>query len=79
MTIPFEPDRGSRQNVLVWQSEVDSVVYNGQVSEWFSDRSWTKMSVGAHAGVMAPARERTVRFGWGYRELRGWLSSFGGK
>src|SRR5688572_29315260 len=37
MTIPFEPDRGSRQNVVVWQSEVDGLVYNGQISEWFSD------------------------------------------
>ena len=37
MTIPFEPDRGSRQNVVVWQSEVAGLVYNGRVSEWFSD------------------------------------------
>ena len=37
LSVPFEPDRGSRQNVVVWQSEVESVVYNGQVSEWFSD------------------------------------------
>lgn len=37
MSIPFEPDRGSHQNVIVWQSEVASIVYNGQVSEWFSD------------------------------------------
>jgi len=37
LSVPFEPDRGSRQNVVVWQSEVESVVYNGEVSEWFSD------------------------------------------
>ena len=37
LSVPFEPDRGSRQNVVVWQSEVESVVYNGQFSEWFSD------------------------------------------
>lgn len=35
--IPFEPDRGSRQRVTVWQSEVEAEVYNGIVSEWFSD------------------------------------------
>lgn len=37
INIPFEPDRGSRQNVTVWQSDVAGVVYNGEVSEWFSD------------------------------------------
>jgi uncharacterized protein YcbX len=37
IAIPFEPDRGSRQNVVVWQSEVEGVAYNGPVSEWFSD------------------------------------------
>ena len=37
LNIPFEPDRGSRQNVTVWQSEVQGLVYNGIVSEWFSD------------------------------------------
>ncbi len=37
LAIPFEPDRGSRQNVIVWQSEVAGDVYNGAVSEWFSD------------------------------------------
>jgi uncharacterized protein YcbX len=37
MSVPFEPDRGSYQNVIVWQSEVNGLVYNGQVSEWFSD------------------------------------------
>lgn len=37
INIPFEPDRGSRQNVNVWQSDVAGVVYNGEVSEWFSD------------------------------------------
>ena len=37
LSVPFEPDRGSRQNVVVWQSEVDGLVYNGEVSEWFSD------------------------------------------
>lgn len=37
MRIPFEPDKGHRQNVTVWQSEVAGLVYNGEVSEWFSD------------------------------------------
>lgn len=37
MAIPLEPDRGSRQNVTVWQSEVAAEVYVGEVSEWFSD------------------------------------------
>lgn len=35
--IPFEPDRGHRQDVIVWRSEVAGLVYNGEVSEWFSD------------------------------------------
>jgi uncharacterized protein YcbX len=37
LTIPFEPDRATRQNVVVWQSEVAGEVYTGEVSEWFSD------------------------------------------
>jgi uncharacterized protein YcbX len=35
--IPFEPDKGHRQDVVVWKSEVVGLVYNGEVSEWFSD------------------------------------------
>lgn len=37
INIPFEPDRGSHQNVTVWHSDVGGLVYNGEVSEWFSD------------------------------------------
>jgi uncharacterized protein YcbX len=37
MRIPFDPDKGRRQNVTVWQSNVQGLVYNGEVSEWFSD------------------------------------------
>ncbi|MGQ0543485.1 MAG: MOSC domain-containing protein [Blastocatellia bacterium] len=37
LTIPFEPDQGSFQNVTVWQSEVAGEVYVGEASEWFSD------------------------------------------
>lgn len=37
MSIPSEPDAGTRQNVTVWQSEVAGEVYDGIVSEWFSD------------------------------------------
>ncbi len=37
LTIPFEPDRATRQNVVGWQSEVAGEVYTGEVSEWFSD------------------------------------------
>jgi uncharacterized protein YcbX len=37
MLVPFEPDKGHRQDVVVWQSEVAGLVYNGEVSEWFSD------------------------------------------
>ena len=37
MNIPFEPDRGHRQEVTVWHSNVPGLVYNGEVSEWFSD------------------------------------------
>jgi uncharacterized protein YcbX len=37
LEVPFEPDRGERQTVTVWQSSVAGVVYTGEVSEWFSD------------------------------------------
>src|SRR6187549_897779 len=37
MVVPFEPDKGHRQDVIVWHSEVSGLVYNGEVSEWFSD------------------------------------------
>ena len=37
LNIPFEPDRATRQKVVVWQSEVAGEVYDGEVSEWFSD------------------------------------------
>lgn len=35
--IPFEPDRGERKPVTIWQSLCDGLVYYGPVSEWFSD------------------------------------------
>lgn len=35
--IPFEPDRGERQRVTIWNSVCDAEVYRGAVSEWFSD------------------------------------------
>jgi uncharacterized protein YcbX len=37
VNIPHEPDRGERQSVVVWQSDVDALAYRGIVSEWFSD------------------------------------------
>lgn len=37
LNIPFEPDRGHGQDVTVWHSNVAGLVYNGEVSEWFSD------------------------------------------
>ncbi len=37
MTIPFEPDRGERGRVTVWQSVCDAEIYHGEISEWFSD------------------------------------------
>ncbi|MGH9949800.1 MAG: MOSC domain-containing protein, partial [Pyrinomonadaceae bacterium] len=37
LAIPFEPDRGMRRKVVVWQSEVAAEVYNGAICEWFSD------------------------------------------
>jgi uncharacterized protein len=37
MRVPFEPDKGHRQNVVVWRSQIAGLVYNGEVSEWFSD------------------------------------------
>lgn len=40
--IPFEPDRGERQMVTVWQSLCEGLVYKGVVNEWFSDVLKTK-------------------------------------
>jgi uncharacterized protein YcbX len=37
MNIPFEPDQGERQQVTIWQSVCNGLIYNGAVSEWFSD------------------------------------------
>jgi len=42
LDIPFKPDRGHRQRVTVWQSVCEGLVYNGEVSEWFSDAIGTK-------------------------------------
>jgi uncharacterized protein YcbX len=35
--IPFEADSGERRQVTIWQSICEGLVYNGEVSEWFSD------------------------------------------
>ncbi len=37
LRIPTEPDRGERQNVVVWQSTVAGEVYIGEIGEWFSE------------------------------------------
>ncbi|HRI03695.1 MAG TPA: MOSC domain-containing protein [Pyrinomonadaceae bacterium] len=37
MNVPFEPDMGERGRVTVWNSVCEAEIYNGQVSEWFSD------------------------------------------
>lgn len=37
MSVPFEPDMGERGRVTVWNSVCNAEIYNGQVSEWFSD------------------------------------------
>lgn len=37
MAIPFEPDKGARQRVTIWNSVCDAEVYRGAISEWFSD------------------------------------------
>jgi uncharacterized protein YcbX len=42
MNIPFEPDKGERRQVAIWQSVCDGLVYDGVVSEWFSDAIGTK-------------------------------------
>lgn len=36
-SIPFEPDMGERGRVTIWNSVCYAEIYNGQVSEWFSD------------------------------------------
>ena len=56
MLVPFAPDKGHRQNVVVWQSEVAGLVYNGEVSEWFSDALGKKCQL----VVMPEATERHV-------------------
>ena len=56
MLVPFEPDKGHRQNVTIWQSEVAGLVYNGEVSEWFSDALGRKCQL----VVMPEASERHV-------------------
>lgn len=56
MVVPFEPDRGDRQNVTVWQSNVAGLVYNGEVSEWFSDA----LSKKCQLVLMPEATERHV-------------------
>jgi uncharacterized protein YcbX len=35
--VPCEPDKGERKRVTVWGSVCDGLIYNGVVSEWFSD------------------------------------------
>ena len=42
IAVPFEPDKGERQKVTVWQSICDALVYKGVVSEWFSDAIGTR-------------------------------------
>lgn len=37
MHVPMEPDKGERKRVTVWGSVCDGLIYNGAVSEWFSD------------------------------------------
>ena len=37
LDIPLEPDKGERKTVTIWQSVCDGLIYNGEVSEWFSD------------------------------------------
>lgn len=37
IVVPFEPDLGERNNVVIWNSTVPGEVYRGEVSEWFSD------------------------------------------
>jgi len=42
MAIPFEPDRGERKAVTIWRSVCEGLVYDGAVSEWFSDAIGTE-------------------------------------
>lgn len=35
--IPFEPDKGDKQQVTIWQSVCEGVVYGAALNEWFSD------------------------------------------
>lgn len=37
MLVPFEPDKAERKSVTIWLSVCEGLVYNGEVSEWFSD------------------------------------------
>lgn len=73
MFIPFEPDKGHSQNVIVWQSEVAGLVYNGEVSEWFSDVLGKKCllvvmpeSTERHVSKPFDTRDDIVSFADGY-------------
>ncbi len=35
--VPFEPDTGKRQQVMIWQSTCAGVIYGAALNEWFSD------------------------------------------
>jgi uncharacterized protein len=37
MNVPFEPDRGEWRQVTIWRSVCEGLVYDGAVSEWFSE------------------------------------------
>lgn len=73
ISIPAEPDRGVRQNVTVWQSDVAAEVYVGEVSEWFSDVLGRKCQLvlmpeksHRHVSEMFDTGEDIVSFADGY-------------
>ena len=35
--VPFEPDTGQKQQVTIWQSVCEGIVYSAALNEWFSD------------------------------------------
>lgn len=56
MQVPFEPDKGERKKVEVWGAICDGLIYNGPVSEWFSDAIGTDCRL----AYMPDASERHV-------------------
>lgn len=71
--IPFEPDRGERESVTVWQSTFVAETYLGPMNEWFSEVLAKKCKIvrmpdngTRHVSAKFDQGEDTVSFADGY-------------